>query len=201
MASFTPYPPHVHHTTTRISPSTALAFLSAYLSAATTDASLHPNALLTESGPVTPSSGSNTGLVLHNLKRVEDGLNGEHLAADLTFMGFGGEGPSELLVGGVERVTEGIVGGEEDEGWQDKEEFEREQEITQGEIGERGNGIGGEVGGGFGSVGKEAGHVPLVKGTMSSGDKEDRKKRKKEKRKMDKAALEAKKKREREAEK
>ena len=92
MATYNCFPPHRHHTSQRIVPSKALSLLSDYLAAASTDASLHPNALLTEAGPITPASGTHEmGLVLHNLKRVEAGLKGERLAADLT-MGEDGEG-------------------------------------------------------------------------------------------------------------
>lgn len=101
--SFSPYPPNRHHTTTRIPPSRALSLLSAYLAASTQDASLHPNALLAESGPkaaafsssssVGHSAGSGGrgggGLVLHNLRRVEAGLKGEYLGpgAEVGFRG------------------------------------------------------------------------------------------------------------------
>ena len=117
---------------------------TAYLHATTTDPSLHPNALLTENGPIMPSSGSTTGLVLHNLKRVEAGLRGEHLAADLTFEKFGGEGlPGLMPNGGVMGSGKDAVGGAKEGslnlgkegGWQDKEEFEREQEVVQGSLG------------------------------------------------------------------
>ncbi|KAL9633191.1 MAG: hypothetical protein Q9164_004843, partial [Protoblastenia rupestris] len=67
----TAFPPTVQHTSTRILPSSAQTLLSTFLHNTTTDASLHPNALLTENGPITPSS---TGLVLHNLTRLEAGL-------------------------------------------------------------------------------------------------------------------------------
>lgn len=176
MSSFQPYPPTTHHAITPIPLTRALALLSAYLTAATTNPSLHPNALLTETGPVAQSSGSNTGLVLHNLKRVEAGLRGEHLAADLTFKGFGGEGLPHLIVDGM---GDGIgAGGREgggEEAWQDKEEFEREQDIVPGELGSRGIGKEGEEG-----VDRI---VPRVKETLTNGVKKERKARKKERRK------------------
>ncbi len=189
MSAFQPYPPTTHHTTIPLPPARALALLTAYLTAATTNSSLHPNALLTETGPIAQSSGSNTGLVLHNLKRVEAGLRGEHLAADLTFKEFGGEGLPDLMIDrrgeGVE--TGGKEGGEE-ETWQDKGDFEREQDIVQGELGPRGNGVEGGEG--------ADGMVPRVKETLTSGDKKERKERKRGRRKQLQKEAEVKKRRE-----
>ncbi|KAL2040116.1 hypothetical protein N7G274_007019 [Stereocaulon virgatum] len=198
----TAYPPHRLHTTTQISPSQALTLLSAYLHATTTDPSLHPNALLTDNGPITPSSGSTTGLVLHNLKRVEAGLRGEHLAADLTFEKFGGEGlPGLMPVGGGSEGGKEVVGGAKEAdldlgmegGWQDKEEFEREQEVVQGELGNRENGVGAEAG-------EEGGQVPTVRATKSGREIEQRRKMKKERKIRDRKEREAKRKREKDAE-
>lgn len=183
----TAFPPAIHHTNTHISTSKALSLLSAYLKATTTDPSLHPSAHLTEHGPVAPSSGGNTGLVLHNLKRVEAGLRGENLGEDLTFQKYGGDGLPELMPTGVaEDVGDHVHRGSFDqeqgdvevEGeWQDKEEFERQQEVVQGDIGKRDN----AVDGGFEEKG---GSVPLVKSTWGSQDREARKQAKKEKRKI-----------------
>ena len=198
----TAYPPHRLHSSNQTPPSEALTLLSAYLHAATTDPSLHPNALLTENGPITPSSGSATGLVLHNLKRVEAGLRGEHLAADLTFEKLGGKGLPDLMpnVGVLETGQEAASGAKKGqpnldmEGeWQDKEEFEREQEVVQGELGNRENG----VDGGFE---EEGGQVPRVRATKSSNEIEERKKLKKERRIRERKTLEAKRKREKDVE-
>ena len=81
MASFACFPPTITHSTTRISPSTALTHLSDYLARSATDLSLLPNAQLTESGPAVGSSSAQGGVVIHNLRRVEAGLKGEYLAA------------------------------------------------------------------------------------------------------------------------
>ena len=198
----TAYPPHRFHSSTQVSPSRALFLLSTYLEATATDPSLHPNALLTENGPITPSSGSSTGLVLHTLKRVEAGLRGEHLAADLTFEKLGEDGVPDLTTGNAENPGatvggsqmehhNGVVEGE----WQDKEEFEREQELVEGDIGDRDN----AVEGGFE---EEGGKVPMVKttSTKSMKEREERKKAKKERKKQLKASVEARRKRERDAE-
>ena len=194
MASYVSYPPHHLYSSYPIPASQALDLLSTYLIATNTDASLHPNALLTESGPISANSGSNTGLVLHNLKRVEAGLRGEHLGADLSFSKFGGEGLPELQVGKDEGGTStdkaglakgAVVDGQDqdvdmenaEEGWQDKSEFEREQEVTQGETGKRMPNV-------------VEGEVPNVRESKSTGDKEDRKKRKKQRRNQEKSMKE-----------
>ena len=198
----TAYPPHRLHSSTQVSPSHALSLLSAYLEATATDPSLHPNALLTENGPITPSSGSSTGLVLHTLKRVEAGLRGEHLAADLKFEKLGGDGLPELMPGKAEQPLATVAGsqieqpnGALESEWQDKEEFEREQEVVGGDIGDRDNAI-------EGGFEEEGGKVPMVKtvSTKSMKEKEERKKAKKEKRKEQQASKEARRKREKDAE-
>jgi len=121
------------------------------------------------------------GLILHNLKRVEAGLRGEQLGADLTFKKFGGQGLPELMPteNGFQELTNEGVGevpsSSEDvgEGWQDKMEFEREQEVVQGEIGKRDNAADG---------GRDTRNVPTVEPTKTTADKEKRKKRKKQRR-------------------
>lgn len=200
----TAYPPAVHHTSTHITPSQTLSLLSAYLEATATDPSLHPSAHLTEHGPVAPASGSNTGIVLHNLRRVEAGLRGENLGEDLTFRKYGGDGLPDLMANGVAQDVgeygswgssykeQGAATGMEGE-WQDKAEFERQQEVVQGEIGKRDN----AVDGGFDD---EGGIVPRVKATWDSGDKEAKKKAKKERRKRLQAESEAQRWREKNAE-
>lgn len=190
MTSYFSYPPHILHSSRPVAPSEALALLSAYLGATTTDASLHPNALLTESGPVSATSGSNTGLVLHNLKRVEAGLKGEHLGADLSFAQFGGEGLPDLQIElngnnsasvkgqGVDPDGQGTDADMGEVGWQDKGEFEREQEITEGEIvGRSQAAIEGP---------KELFNVPRVEKALTTGDKAERKRKKHERRKEQK---------------
>lgn len=174
----TSYPPAVHHSSIPVPTSEALSLLSAYLEATTTDPSLHPSAHLTEHGPVAPSSGPDTGLVLHNLRRVEAGLRGENLGEDLTFQKYGGGGLPELMPNGVAEdagvhIYQEQAGVAMEGGWQDKAEFERQQEVVQGDIGKRDN----AADGGFE---EDGGTVPRVKATWGSKDKEARKKAKKE---------------------
>lgn len=186
------YPPTHHHSTVRIPASTALSLLSAYLEATAADPALHPNALLTDGGPVAASSDSITGLVLHNLKRVEAGLKGEQLGADLTLEQFAGDGsadpgPKRAIASAPDLPGQGHGGqgeGTEIE-WQDKAEFERQQDVMQGEIGERGA---------LSSGLSETGQIPRVKATKSAGERDARKGAKKERRKKERRRLEEKKK-------
>ncbi|KAI4244539.1 MAG: hypothetical protein L6R40_003006 [Gallowayella cf. fulva] len=187
MVYFNAYPPVCLHTSQSIPASEAQRLLAKFLDATTTDPSLHPNALLTEDGPMTASSGS-TGLVLYNLKRVEAGLRREHLVADLTFKDFGRERlPSPTNV----KVPKSVAEGEESnrkadqsaqQGWQDKEEYEREQAIEQGEVGSRNNVRGDSTL--ARRLSDEHGEIPAVQRAegASKADKEDRKRKKKEKR-------------------
>ncbi|KAJ6064091.1 hypothetical protein N7499_012771 [Penicillium canescens] len=57
---------------------------TAYLDRAATDPSLQPNASISEHGPVSRTTAAAPNLILHNLKRVQAGLSGEHLGRDLT---------------------------------------------------------------------------------------------------------------------
>ena len=179
------YPPIRHHSTTPISTQTALSLLSNYLEATLTDASLHPNAILTENGPITPAVGESTGLVLHNLRRVEAGLKGEHLEADSTLEkhdehGLSGLKVDDAIAGATEiPIDNPREPGQELEGeWQDKEQFEREQDIVQGELGARDNAS-------HSGHERDGGDVPKVKATVTSEDKDARKRRKKERKKRE----------------
>ncbi|KAI4160514.1 MAG: hypothetical protein L6R39_000220 [Caloplaca ligustica] len=190
MHGFNAHPPIHHHSSECISPSQAQQLLAGFLEETTMDPSLHPNAILTEDGPVNRSS--SMGLVLHNLKRVEAGLRGELLAADLSFKRFDGEGLTTLTNGAA---TDGQAEGERSKAdrednqqadWQDKEEYEREQAVEQGEVGSRKNVLG-ELDS-LQLLGSNPGEVPAVKaaGSASKMDKEARKLAKKEKRKREK---------------
>ena len=87
----------------------------------------------------------------------------------------------------------GLVDLEMEGGWQDKEEFEREQEVVEGEGGRRDNRVEGGVEEGWEQV-------PRVRATRSVNEKEERKKAKRERRKQERQSLEAKRKRERDSE-
>jgi hypothetical protein len=130
---------------------------------------------------------------LHNLKRVEAGLRGEHLGADLPIPQFGGEGLVGFQVGGSGRrrrgtkAANGTTGSSttdtemKDGGWQDREEFEREQDIARGDVG----GLMQNV---FDLAAEKDEEVPRVEETKSTGDKEARRQRKREKRLKEKRA-------------
>lgn len=195
MATYICYPPHRHHASQRVVPSKALSLLSAYLTAASTDDSMHPNVLLTEAGPITPVSGTHQlGLVLHNLKRVEAGLKGERLATDMA-IGEDKMGQGLITDGGLQELFDRKTDAAavDTNGWQDKAEFEREQGIEQGEIGKRSNAA---------SNGANGFTVPKVgvEGPKSDLDKDARKRRKKERRLHDRKDAQAKKSKERQFE-
>ncbi|KAL8908839.1 MAG: hypothetical protein Q9207_000565 [Kuettlingeria erythrocarpa] len=186
MNSLHAHPPIRHHSSYCVAPSQAQLVLAKFLEETAENASLHPNALLTEDGPINPSS--SIGLVLHNLRRVEAGLQGEHLAADLSFTNFGEEGLPNLT---NDVLMKDEVDGERrnahtekdlETGWQDKEEYEREQAIEQGELGARSNASGDTtLGKGHGN---EQGQIPAVERAdgVSKMDKAERKRAKKAKR-------------------
>ena len=123
--------------------------------------------------------------MLHNLKRVEAGLQGKHLGADLSFTKFEGEylpEPQTKLQKAVTSLNDASTNGSGEgattpqllkEGWQDKADYEREQEITEGEIGSRVQAV---------FDGPEDTRVPHVHSAGNTGDKQERKQRKKEKR-------------------
>lgn len=74
------YPPVLLHASKSLSLSATTTHITKLLSLAETSAHLHPDALLTPSGPEYSARGGLTGgLVLHQLRRVEAGLRGEHL--------------------------------------------------------------------------------------------------------------------------
>lgn len=120
----------------------------------------------------------------------------------MSFAKFGGERLPDLQMGdreggerdgevnGVGAVGDGGgegVGGEED-GWQDMQTYEREQEITEGEVGARHGGL------------QDGGEVPRVKGSKSVPDKEERKRKRKEKRRRERRDFNEKKAKEKAAE-
>ena len=198
MALYNSFPPHRLHSSHPVAPSEALSLLSSYLETAATEAYLQPNALLTEGGPVSATSGPNTGLIIHNLKRVEAGLRGEHLSTDLELDKLAGEDQADqdvVTTGGALAMMKVITANgdgavdEDDmgqEGWQDKAEFEHKQDVEVGEVGERAQAVP--------AIAKEHVTVPKIQETKTTADREDRKKRKKERRKQERREVEQKKK-------
>lgn len=200
---FTANPPLRKLSTSRIPHSAALNLISSYLLASTTNPSLHPDALLTESGPLASST---EGLTLHNLRRIEAGLRGDNLGADLTFSKFGGQGLPDLQASAPRPISgTGRRGGftgekgaaEVVEGWQDREEFEREQEVVVGgggrgeEMMKRGKGSGVRV------LEEKDDDRPIVGGGITSAEDKDKKRRKKERRRNDRREREKRRQKER----
>ena len=138
----TAFPEHRKHSTSRVSNIEALSLISQYLEKAENDSSLHPNTQLTENGPIVPFSNAATGLVLHNLKRLEAGLKGEHIMADAD-LGHVANGltilPKEAdVAAGKDAERHGNMQLD----WQDMSEFEQEQQELEGDIGPRTTGLG-----------------------------------------------------------
>ncbi|KAL9014542.1 MAG: hypothetical protein Q9173_000819 [Seirophora scorigena] len=195
MNAFNAHPPIRNHSSQCISSSQAQQLIASFLGETLKDSSLHPNALLTEDGPVNRSS--SMGLVLHNLRRVEAGLRGEHLAADLSFQDTRGEAlPESINVMVTSCETTGQTSLAEPEkdleaDWQDKDEYEREQGIVRGGIGPRSNALDDpDLDKGYSHDRRQ---IPAVKRAdgASMVDKEERKRKKKEKREQERREREA----------
>jgi hypothetical protein len=143
MASF---PPLRSHPSTPITSDLALQKLQEYLSAIHSNPYLLPNATLQSDGP-RAAGDSSSSLVIHNLKRVEAGLRGEWLEPSLDLESEGhGVVPIAGVVKGTGRENLAVEEGEEEngEGWQDLDEYQRQQSVEGGEIGERHTDIGQE---------------------------------------------------------
>ena len=172
------FPPVRSLPSTPITTTEALQRLQSYLEATKSNPALLPNATLQADGPKARSE-SASNLVIHNLKRVEAGLRGEWLAPSLELEAEGMAGfESFPVTGNGQGVGEGDDAGE---GWQDLDEYQREQSIEMGEVGPRETGIGLE--------GEEA--LPVL--NMEAGrrlDKEARKREKKERLRRERVAKE-----------
>jgi hypothetical protein len=169
------FPPVRSFQSTPISTTEALQRLQSYLEATKSNPALLPNATLQPDGPKAQSE-SASNLVIHNLKRVEAGLRGEWLAPSLELEAEGMAGFESFPVTG--NVQEGEYD-DAGEGWQDLDEYQREQSIEMGEIGLRETGIGQE--------GEEA--LPVLNTEARRPlDKEARKREKKERLKRERVA-------------
>lgn len=171
------FPPVRSLPSTPITTTEALQRLQSYLEATKSNPALLPNATLQADGPKAQSE-SASNLVIHNLKRVEAGLRGEWLAPSLELEAEGMAGFESFPVTG-----NGQVVGEDDagEGWQDLDEYQREQSIEIGEVGPRETSIEQD--------GEEA--LPVL--NMEAGrrlDKEARKREKKERLRRERVAKE-----------
>lgn len=163
----TPLPPTTILSSKPISQSAAHEFLRAFLDRADNDASLQPNALITEKGPVSrTATAAAPNLALHSLKRVQAGLAGEVLGRDLSSL-----------------VPPGGSGGAADDAadmWEEKKEERTGWEEDEGS----------SVNVGTAAVNGEVDEGPAA-GTSAPAkklDKEERKRLKKERRKAEKKA-------------
>ncbi|ERF75400.1 hypothetical protein EPUS_00193 [Endocarpon pusillum Z07020] len=92
MASFSAYPPFVHHPSAPqpLDVTTAHTMLSTFLQLANLDPAYRPDSILSERGPESNSSAGNPNLTLHHLNRIKLGLEGVNLGVeDLEAGGFG----------------------------------------------------------------------------------------------------------------
>lgn len=100
-------------------------FLKEYVDATETTPYLLPNAFLEAAGPSIGSSIST--VTMYNLKRVEAGLRGQWLAPSAELEQENGADAQKL--GGLSNGTDD----KDREGWQDLDEYQREQDIIEGE--------------------------------------------------------------------
>ncbi|PGH15701.1 hypothetical protein AJ79_02295 [Helicocarpus griseus UAMH5409] len=181
-----PPPPTILHKSQRIPQSAASSFLTSYLTRASTSPGLQPDSTLSAHGPVSANTGGAINLIIHNLTRVQAGLDGQVLGRDLS-LDDNAEGVFELQSGGMGdgEDWDGTRGKGRDRGngggWQDLQSWEREQEVV-----DAGEGDGEEAPEQV--MGVEAG-VEVDADVEEQGiDKEERKRRKKERRKEEKKA-------------
>ena len=162
---FTGHPPFIRHSENPISTENAASFLTAFLQHSNIDPSYRPDSTLSEGGPQSTSTAANPSLVLYELQRVKKGLEGKVVRGDFSTRTWGkrgteGEGDGERVgkktkKTGQERVRDGgrkskaqdaaaiaaasaVTPAVADEDWQDKEDFELEQEVEEGDAGDRG---------------------------------------------------------------
>lgn len=133
-----------------LSPSDAQNHLTTFLSQTRTKAHLHPDALLSSTGiQFSANSGPTGGLALHHLQRIEAGLRGENLVQETQEeleAVFGEEmRAAGTLRGDDKRLDASIEKGsskrsksqERVREWEDGAEFAQNQDIVEGEVGER----------------------------------------------------------------
>lgn len=127
------FPPNKSVPSIPVNETIALKYLQDYLALTSSTPYLLPNAKLEPTGPTIGSSHSS--VTIHNLQRVEAGLRGEWLAPTLEMQE---ENAVEVAQGMDDGTVQGSGGDKMDvDGWQDKEDFEREQSIDDGDVGAR----------------------------------------------------------------
>ena len=166
MAQPTPPPPTTIHTSHQIALKSASTFLTAYLTRATQDPSLQPDATITEHGPAGRTTNAAPNLALHNLRRVAAGIEGEVLGRDLVLE----ERRERESVGEGAAGDEGGNGG--GQGWEDAKRYEQ-----------------GDAANGNPGADEDVMEVEIKQEPGSEGlDKEERKRKKKERRLAEKRA-------------
>lgn len=152
MASRTVYPPMQNPTPPhRLTPQTAQTTLKTFLSQTSTKAHLHPDALLSSTGiQFSANSGPTGGLALHHLSRIEAGLRGENLVQETQEeleAVFGEEMRAAGTLRGDDRRVDAAIektsskrsrSQDRVREWEDGAEFAAQQEIVEGEVGNRG---------------------------------------------------------------
>ena len=112
----------------RVDTETAHNILETYLEATKSSPYLLPNARLEPSGPTAGSS--NSSITIYNLRRVEAGLRGKWLAPSLEL--------EETNAADAQDLNGSSIRGADNmdtEGWQDMDEYQREQEAIEGGLG------------------------------------------------------------------
>lgn len=216
-ANTTPYPPSHPRSSTSLTPSAALENLSTYLTASQTHAHLHPDSVLDPAAiKFSATGGPSGGLVLHHLRRVQQGLQGEVLAPEKGELEalFGGAsaaaaGDDTALDGlvsetarglnanggakrkGVLKKTSSAAAADFETGALDPVEYARNQEVLVGEVGDRDPADGYAA---YDDAMDVDGYADDGAGaSMGAKDKEARKEEKKRRRQMEKREKETKK--------
>lgn len=143
-------PPSRPISSTPIALKDATRMLETYLSNSELHPHLHPDPVFTSRGfTFASASGSQGGLVMHNLRRLAAGMRGEYMEPEVTpepedanssHMPLNGAGGAKST-GGILKHN-GVTREEDIEGWMDKEDYEREEGgIEIGDIGRRDTGV------------------------------------------------------------
>jgi hypothetical protein len=120
------FPSHRSVPSIPVSQDIALKYLQTYLEATKSSPYLLPNARLEPSGPTADSSDSS--VTIYNLKRVEAGLRGEWLAPTLDLEDNTTQAANGLAAAPGNNADDQM----ETDGWQDLDEYQREQQVMQG---------------------------------------------------------------------
>lgn len=197
MSTASSYPPHVHLTPLKpTTPADALALIQNYLAASATQPHLHPDCHFVENGIQLNNPIETGGLILHQLRRVEAGLRGERLGADILLqeenaLPDGDDGRLDAIINGNGATQEDTsmldvdveVSGDPNLNYQQQMSAEHMGD-EQGDIGDRHTAV------------RDGGHIPAVRDASKKrqwegeDDKEARKKAKKDRKKAEQRARE-----------